>query len=154
MAVYGNSLIFCLFIVSNITLFIMGAAILGIGGYLWVLTKDPNTFNICFLGTGSFIMVLSILSFCLRKSKYRIKLYNWLLTMIFVIQLILTIMFLAFRSKLIKWAVDNSGSSGPEVEKRMSSNVTIAQVIVVVACLVTLCCSIFGHCYRRSTESR
>lgn len=107
-----------MFWIANILLALVGIGILGSSIYLFVLTKEPNIFNLSLLGTGIGVVLMAVFSFCLRDSKWRLKLYNLILCVLSAVMVLITLVFLIVRGKVIQWIVDAAGSSGPEVEKR------------------------------------
>ena len=154
MRVAGNSCLLVFFFALNIVLALMGIAIFGCGIYLFVLTKEGNIFNICFMGTGGFIFGLALCSYTLKKSHYRLRLYTWILMIAFFTQLMLTVLMIACRSKLVKWAVKHAGDGGEEVKHRMNQNVNVTLGIVVGSTVLTGLVCLFGCWYRRSGDSR
>lgn len=114
----GNQCIYWMFWIANILLALVGIAIVASGIYLFVLTKEPNVFNLSLLGTGLGVLIMAGFSFCLRDSKWRLKLYNIILFVLSAVMLLTTFIFLIVRGTVIKWIVEAAGTSGPEIEKR------------------------------------
>ena len=144
---------FFLFTFLNVFLLVMGLAILGGAVYLFVLTKNANAFNIVFLVLGLIFSALSLCSCRLRKSGWGLNGYLAILAVLFLVQLITTVMLLVKKDEVIAWAVEHNSSSKDsidEVRERMKSNVDLTTYILVGALVLVFCALILGCWYRRS----
>ena len=118
----GNRLVFCLFKVANIVQILCGVAIASCGIYLWVLTGIANIFDLVFMGTGAFLILISLCSFTLKNSVWWLSCYIWILWLVFGAQVLFTVILLASRNTVFQWALSNSGQQGQEIEAKINSN--------------------------------
>lgn len=100
----GNQCIFCIFVFLNFFLILVGLAILICAIYLFVITKNANGFNIGFLVIGLLLMLLGGCSFKLKKSTCGLWWYNFFLAVIFLLQLIISIILIIKKDSVLKWA--------------------------------------------------
>lgn len=87
----GNQCIFMFFVIFNFSLFLASLGILGADVYLFVITREANVFNICFLIIGVVLLVLSLMSFKLRTSIHLLGFYLIMIGLLFVVMFILTV---------------------------------------------------------------
>ncbi len=106
----GNSCVFCVFTLLNFFLILIGLAILCCAVYLFVLTKNANAFNLSFLVLGCLLILLGICSFKLKKSPRGLCCYNFFLAIIFLFQLIISIILIIKKDSVIKWAASHVDS--------------------------------------------
>lgn len=109
----GNSCIYVVFMLFNFLLFLTAIGILGCAIYLFVLTKSGNVFNISFLIVSLVLFLFSLIGFFkLRKSVHLLGFYLFILFIVFLFQLILTIVIFVNKDKVVSWAKDHiSGDS-------------------------------------------
>lgn len=100
----GNQCIYCIYLMLNFFLILIGLAILICAVYLFIITKNANAFNLSFLIIGLLLMLLGGCSFKLKKSPCGLWWYNFLLAVIFLLQLIISIILIVKKDSVLKWA--------------------------------------------------
>ena len=85
--------------------------LLGVAVYLFIFTESANGFNIGFMVLSIILGAVSLLAFKFRKNLDLMTAYLVVLGIIFLAQLILTILILANKNKIIDWAIAISPSS-------------------------------------------
>ena len=116
----GNSCLFLFFVIFNFCIFLSSIGILGCGIYLFVITKEANTFNVSFLITGLTMMIFSGLAFMMRRSIHLLGFYLVILFFVFLFQLIVTIIMIVKKEALIELAkkyMSDSEKSYEEIQK-------------------------------------
>lgn len=112
----GNTCIFIVFILFNFFLFLSAIGILGCSIYLFVFTKDGNVFNISFLIISIVLFVFTAAAFKMRKSIHMLGMYLFILTIIFLFQLIITIVVMVNKDKMIEWAKEHIKDSERSID--------------------------------------
>lgn len=141
--------IFCLFYLSNFLLFGCGIGIAVLGIYIWSETKRAGEFEIIFLILGIIVFLIAILGCYSRKSTGRLSCYSCSLSVIFVIQLVCSILGIAFKSKVIDMAAEhiNDPNGAQHFKDMISNNVDIAfyctLVVDVVEVYIHWCFSLY-----------
>ena len=113
----GNSCIFAMFIIFNFFLFLSSIGILGCSIYLFVLIKDANVFNISFLVISIVLFLFTFLAFRMRKSVHWLGFYVFVLTILFLFQLIITILVMTNKDKMIRWAKEHMSDSEKSLDE-------------------------------------
>ncbi len=105
--VRGNAFIYFLFQICNIALSILGFGTLCIALYLLLVTKSLNAFSLCFLCFGIGLIILSYFGCNLKYSPFGNLVYIIVLSVIFISDLIVTILSFFYREEVIKWVLLN-----------------------------------------------
>ena len=100
----GNLCLFLIFMLFNLGEFLSSLGIIGCAIYLFVFTKSVNIFNLAFLGMGLFMAVITVCAFKLRRSIHLLGLYSFSLSVLFLFQIILTIIIFAKNEVVVAWA--------------------------------------------------
>ncbi|CDW80801.1 UNKNOWN [Stylonychia lemnae] len=148
----GNSCLFLLFVVFNFLIFLSSLGILGCGVYLFVITKEANTFNISFLVTGALMLLFSTLAFKLRKSVHLLCFYLLILFIVFLFQLVITIVMIIKKEALVDLAKKYMGDSDKSIQEVEKFEEEINTSVLSVS--YALIAFLFGYCYRSSTQSK
>jgi hypothetical protein len=106
----GNSCIFAVFIIFNFLLFLVALGILGCAIYLFAFTFNANVFNISFLIISVVLFVFTVCAFKMRRSIHLLGFYLFILCILFLFQLIITIVVMVNKQKLIDWATEHMDS--------------------------------------------
>eukprot|EP00347_Sterkiella_histriomuscorum_P000474 403375719 len=155
----GSTSIFTFFVIFNFLLVACSIGIIGCSIYLFVITREGNAFNICFLLIGISLMTLSIMAFKLRKSIHLLGCYLVILGVVFFFLLIVTIIMLIKKEVIVNLArqyFNDSGKSTQEIEdwiNSMTSSVVSVSTALIFFCCVIFATIIFGYCYRDSTKN-
>ena len=105
----GNTCLFTLFIFFNLFTFLTSLGIVGIAIYLFVITKQANGFNIGFLVVGAVLLIFSAMAFKMRRSIHLMGLYLVILTIIFLVEMIATILLIVVpESTILEWAAKHA----------------------------------------------
>ncbi len=113
----GNSCLFMMFILFNFFIFLSSLGILGCSMYLFYITKEANTFNVSFLVTGLVMLIFSFFAFRLRRSVHLLGFYLIILFIVFLFQLILTIIMIINKETLVRIAKQYMSDSGKSLEE-------------------------------------
>ena len=100
----GNTCLFVIFIIFNLLMFLSALGLMGCAIYLFVFTKDANPFNITFLAVSFVLLLFSGIAFKLRRSVHLLGFYLFILTIIFMAQLIITVLIFTNKDKMMEWA--------------------------------------------------
>ena len=100
----GNQCVFCIFTSLNFFLIILALAILICSAYLFMITQNANAFNVTFLIVGLLLALLGGCSFKLKRSPRGLWCYNLFLGVIFLLQLIISVILIIKKDKIIEWA--------------------------------------------------
>ena len=103
----GNAFIYFLFQICNIALSILGFFTICIAIYLMIVTKSFNAFSISFLIFGISLIILSYFGCKLKYSPFGNLVYIIVLSSIFILDLIVTILSFFYREDVIKWVLVN-----------------------------------------------
>lgn len=104
----GNACLFCLFALFNFFTFLAALGLLGLAIYLFVFTKSANVFNIVFLAVALALIILTLIAFKLRKSIHLLCMYLFILTLVWAVLVIFTIVMVFSKTKVVEWAFNNA----------------------------------------------
>lgn len=90
---------------------------LGVAIYLFIFTESANAFNIGFLVIAVILGAVSLISYRCRKNLDLLTAYLIFLGVIFLGQLILTILLLANKNKMLEWALSLTPESSESLEE-------------------------------------
>jgi hypothetical protein len=107
----GNTCLFLVFMFFNFLLFLSSLGIFGCAVYLFVLTKNANVFNLCFLTIAVFLLVFSLAAFKMRRSIHLLGMYIFVLLIVFFFQSIITVLIFLLKNVVINWAQSNMQDS-------------------------------------------
>lgn len=133
--VSGNSCIFCLFLLCNLLLLVVGLGTMSAGISVCAELEDFKWYNGTFIALGFFTALLSLMGHQVRFSVPKITIYLILMVLIFLSQLGFTlgIIFYTHYEDLLGFEYANT-----------------IRYCLLGACNVIFCCFFIGFCYRRS----
>lgn len=128
MSRFSANFVFCLFYVSNILLFVSGISLAALGIYIWTETDRAGEFEITFLVLGIIVFFLAILGCYTRTSISKLSCYSCSLSIVFLIQLLASILGIAYKDKIIDLAAEHSSDKGgaEQFKNMITDNVEIA----------------------------
>ena len=100
----GNKCVFMMFTLFNFLLFLSSLGILGCSIYLFAITKNGNTFNIVFLISSLFLLMLTTCAFKLRESIHLLGIYIFLQLVLFTFMLIFSLVLMFNVAYVTQWA--------------------------------------------------
>ncbi len=120
--------VFCLFYISNVLLFMCGIGLVILGIYIWTETKRAGVFEITFIILGIIEILLAFLGCYSRTSFSKLSCYSCFLGIIFMVQLVVSILGIVYKGKVIDVAAENArDSAGADQFKNLiSENVDLA----------------------------
>lgn len=136
----GNSCIYFLFQVFNLTIFVLGLATLGIGMYLCIADKGFSWYSGSFLCMGVAVFLTGFIGWKARSSSSRLLFYSILTFLYFLCQSAFTIAILAYK--------DFDSVTGSE------SSANIVRYILLGCCGLLLLSFLSAFFYRRSLNNR
>lgn len=155
----GNTCLFLLFVLFNFFILLSSLGILGCDVYLFVITKEANTFNISFLVIGLVLLFFSILAFYMRKSVHLLGFYLVILSVVFLFELIITIIMIVKKDALLELAqkyMDDSDKSLEEIKKwqeQMDQNIlSCSLALVAFSCIVVSYNTLKSYLYSTSLD--
>lgn len=131
----GNIFIYFLFQVCNIALAILGFATLCISVYLLIATKSFNAFSISFLIFGISLIILSYFGCKLKYSPFGNLVYMIILSIIFLLDLTVTILSFFYHDEIIKWVLENynfDDNSIAEATRLANKNITTVNDFLLI----------------------
>jgi hypothetical protein len=139
----GNILIYCLFQISNICLSVLGFFTFGISIYLMVLSKSLNFMSIIFFFFGVTLIILAYYGCKMRNAPIGNLIYSVILTVIFVLDMISTIVLLVDSNVVtnIMSAYDVSDlKTRNDIQKFITINMKIVNdlLLIILSILVNL----------------
>lgn len=150
----GNTCLFFMFVLFNFFILLSSLGILGCATYLFVITKEANTFNVSFIVVGLLLLLLSLLSFKMRRSIHLMGFYLFILFFVFLFQLIITIVMIVDKDKLVEIAkkyMSDSDQSVEAIEKfesDMSDNIVNLSIALIIFCGVIVKMQFSHYLYR------
>jgi hypothetical protein len=135
----GNTFIFFLFQVCNIALAVLGLFTTAISIYLITLTKNLNAFNGLFICFGVILIILSYFGCKLRNSPFGNYLYSIILTLIFICDMIVTLVLFSYRDEVISWILDSqkvSDENANDIRKLVTRNVATVNDLLLLILLL------------------
>ncbi len=133
--VRGNAFIYFLFQICNIAIAILGFCTICIAVYLIILTKSFNAFSICFLCFGFSLIVLSYFGCNLKYSPFGSLVYILVLSGIFLLDSIATILSYFYREDVIKWVLinyDQNEMSIAEASRVVNKNISAVNEFLLI----------------------
>mmetsp|Transcript_57561 Transcript_57561/g.65673 ORF Transcript_57561/g.65673 Transcript_57561/m.65673 type:complete len:229 (-) Transcript_57561:1077-1763(-) len=150
--VHGDRCTFCMFRFCNFFLSFVGAAIFGLAVYLWAIVKVFTVFTAIFMALGALTIVTAIWGWKSRYSTASLILYQIFLFLIWVSQLVGTILLFVYTNTVIEWAHehDNNHESIEHLKKDFDKHLDVIKYGAMAAAGIQFFCLIFGYYYRRS----
>lgn len=133
--VRGNPFIYFLFQICNIAIAILGFCTICIAVYLIAVTKSFNSFSISFLFFGFGLMILSYFGCNLKYSPFGNLVYTMVLSGIFLLDLIVTILSFFYREETIKWVLvhyDQDEMSIAEATRVVNKNISAVNDFLLI----------------------
>ena len=150
--VSGNIFIYCLFQISNICLSVLGFFTFGISIYLVVLSKSLNFINLIFFFLGVILIVLAYYGCKMRKNPIGNWIYSIILSIIFLLDTIMTCMMLFNTSTIdtVMAAYEVSDTTKEDIRRFINKNIRIVNDLLLIILLVLVrysnlvsCCRLF-----------
>ena len=135
----GNTFIYCFFQISNICLCVLGFFTFGIAIYFITLSRSLNYLNCLFLLFGLILVILSYFGCKLRKAPLGNFFYSVILTIIFLLDFIITIIMLADGNNIIATMMESyetSVTTREEVKKIISMNFIIIRDLLLIVLFI------------------
>jgi len=133
--VRGNTFIYFIFQICNIGLAILGFCTLCIAVYLLAVTKSFNAFSISFLCFGISLIILSYFGCNLKYSPFGNLIYIIALSVIFILDFIVTILSFFYREQIIKWILfyyDQDEMSIAEATRLVNRNISAVNDFLLI----------------------
>lgn len=137
----GNQFLYYTFVVSNFLIFLQSLALLAIGVYLFILTEQANVFNIILLVIAIAIGIISLFSYKYRKNLDLMTAYLIIIGIVFLCQLIFTILLMANKNKILEWAKNlspNSSESFNELAAKIDKHFDGVIIALWIFCGITV----------------
>ena len=97
----GNSCLYCVIIVANFMLILIGIGVLVVGIYLTATLKIADYLFISLMAIGVFLAILGIIGTCLRRSSCGLLCYLIILFLLFAATTTFTILFITCKKRII-----------------------------------------------------
>ena len=112
--------------------------LLGVAVYLFIFTEDANAFNIGFIVISLLLMFSSFFAFQLKRRPDWMMAYLALLLVIFLAQLIFTVLIMSNKATLVEYAKEHSNQSIEELSNKINSNFNGVVVTLWIFCANTV----------------
>jgi hypothetical protein len=148
----GNQCVFFLFQLCNGLVLLAALGLAALGLWLWIDTGAFSFIDILFIGAGGFELLLALVGLCSEKSLAGIRLYYYGLWLVFLGQLVITVLGFSLHDKIANWIAEKTHSEADIAV--LKDKIWVLAYYALATLVIFVLTLVLASCYKSSLKDR